>query len=171
MSFSIITIRLRPVEVHVHADRRLAFQVLTAFGAKQEDGGSSRVLKTEGDRRLVEFRSVIPTSRGTSKTYRTVEWVTLREPEEIRFDGVEGPLALLRDRFVLEDADGCTLFRYESTIGLKGFLVGWLVGQFSVRPRLVRFMRDHALKLKETIEARAKRSRLYPYHQCESAGA
>ncbi len=166
MSFSIIPIRLRPVEVHVHADRRLAFQVLTAFGAKQEDGGSSRVLRDDGDRKLVEFHTPIG-----KKTYRTVEWVTLREPEEIRFDGVEGPLALLRDRFVLADAGGCTLFRYESTIGIKGSLAGWLIGRLRVRPRLVRFMRAHGLELKETIEARAKRSHLYPYRQCDSPGA
>jgi hypothetical protein len=43
----IIPIRLEPVECHIHADRRLAFQVLTAFGAKQEDGGASRVLADE----------------------------------------------------------------------------------------------------------------------------
>ena len=49
------SIRLEPVECHIHADRRLAFQVLTAFGAKQEDGGASRVLADEGHRKLVEF--------------------------------------------------------------------------------------------------------------------
>ena len=49
----ILPIRLKPVELHIHADRRLAFQVLTAFGARQEDGGSSTVLKDEGDRKLV----------------------------------------------------------------------------------------------------------------------
>ena len=57
----IIPIRLATVELHMHVDRRLAFEVLTAFGARQDDGGSSTVLKDEGDRKLVEFRSVIPT--------------------------------------------------------------------------------------------------------------
>src|SRR5207247_10855445 len=72
----ILPIRLRPVEIHIHADRRLAFQVLTAFGARQDDGGSSVVLKAEGDRRLVAFQSVIPTfarAPGRSpKMYRAV---------------------------------------------------------------------------------------------------
>src|SRR5437870_8970796 len=96
----ILPIRLTPVERHIHADRRLAFQVLTAFGVRQEDGSSSMVLKAEGDRKLVEFHSVIPTFRHGQKRgqkmYRTVEWVTLLEPEEIRFEGVEGPVDLLR---------------------------------------------------------------------------
>ncbi len=165
----ILPIRLRPVEIHIHADRRLAFQVLTAFGARQDDGGSSTVLKAEGDRRLVEFHSVIPTfgraQRRGQKIYRTVEWVTLLEPEEIRFEGVEGPLDLLQDRFVLRDLGGCTLFRYESTIGIKGGVAGWLKGRLLVRPTLSRFMRDHSRRLKETIEARAKDSRLYPYRR------
>lgn len=160
MSAWIIPIRLSPVTVHVHADRRLAFQVLTAFGVSQE-GGSSKVLADEGDSKLVEFHSSIG-----GKAYRTVERVTLREPEEIRFEGVEGPLALLRDRFVLEDAGGCTRFRYESTIGLRGWLVGWLVGQLRVRPVLARFMRAHSRELKTTIEGRARRSRVFPYREC-----
>jgi len=107
---------LKPVELHIHADRRLAFQVLTAFGARQEDGGSSIVLKDEGDRKLVEFHSVIPTLGSKQKTYRTVEKVTLYEPDEIRFEGVEGPLDLLRDRFLLrERGAGVGRFRPEAS--------------------------------------------------------
>lgn len=162
----IIPIRLATVELHMHVDRRLAFEVLTAFGARQDDGGSSTVLKDEGHRKLVEFRSVIPTPGNPQKIYRTVEWVTLHEPDEIRFEGVEGPLALLRDQFLLQDVDGCTLFRYESTIGLRGGLVGWVRGQLLVCPILRRFMREHSRKLKATIEARAKKSRMYPYREC-----
>ena len=166
----IIRIRLKPVEVHIHTDRRLAFQVLTAFGTRGEDGRSSRVLKTEGDRRLVEFQSPVPTfRRGLKrghKVYRTVEWVTLREPDEIRFEGVEGPLDLLEDRFMLRNKNGCTLFRYESTIGIKGGIAGWLKGQLLVRPALSRFMRDRSRTLKQTIESRARDSRLYPYRDC-----
>ena len=116
----ILPIRLKPVEVHIHADRRLAFQVLTAFGGQQDDGSSSTVLQDAGDRKLVEFHSLMPTPRDGGRFYRTVEWVTLREPEEIRFEGVEGPLDLLHDRFLLRDVGGCTLFRYESTFGLEG---------------------------------------------------
>ncbi len=162
----IIPIRLKRVELHIHADRRLAFQVLTAFGARQEDGGSSRVLKEEGEWKLVEFHSVIPTRAGRTTTYRTVERVTLHEPDEILFEGVEGPLDLLKDRFLLTDVAGCTLFRYESTFGIRGGLAGWFRGQLLVRPVLRRFMREHSLKLKKTIEDRAKRSRLYPYRDC-----
>lgn len=165
----VIPIRLDPVEIHIHADRRLAFQVLTAFGAKQPDGGSSRVLSEEHGRKLVEFHSVMPTKAG-KKVYRTVEWVTLQEPEWIDFQGVEGPLDLLRDRFVLEDVGGCTRFRYESTFGVRGGIFGWLVGQLRVKPLLRRFMHAHTHALKDTIENRATRSRVFPYRGCGVTG-
>ena len=161
MSVWIIPIRLSAVTLHIHADRRLAFQVLTAFGARQDNGGSSSVLKDEGTRKLVEFRTPLG-----SKIYRTIEWVTLHAPGEIRFDGVEGPVPLLRDRFLLEDEAGCTRFLYESTIGVRGSLVGWLIARWRVRPVLERFMRQHSASLKRTIEARAQQSRLYPFRGC-----
>ena len=162
----VISIRMEPVETHIHADRRLAFQVLTAFGASQSDGGSTAVLQDEGHRKLVEFRTLIPTAGGSRKMFRTVEWVTPHEPGAIDFQGVEGPLHFLKDRFVLEDAGGCTRFRYESTFGLKGWIVGWLVARFRVKPFLSHFMRAHTRALKATIEERARRSRVFPYREC-----
>ncbi|MFZ1058565.1 MAG: hypothetical protein WAP47_05170 [Candidatus Rokuibacteriota bacterium] len=83
----VIPIRMDAVEIHIHADRRLAFQVLTAFGSAQPNGNSSRVLRDEGPRKLVEFHSLIPSAAGGEKVYRTVEWVTLHEPEAIDFEG------------------------------------------------------------------------------------
>ncbi len=82
----IIPIRLAPVALHIHADRRLAFEVLTAFGARQEDGGASAVLRDEGDRKLVEFHSVIPVPGSGRKIYRTVEWVSAKADAVHRFD-------------------------------------------------------------------------------------
>ena len=110
-----ILIRLPPVEVHMHADRRLAFQVITAFGAAAEkDGPFSRMLSREDNRLLVEFNTPVRGLLGGRKVYRTVERVTLHEPEMIDFEGVTGPLSLLHDRFTLEQEEGCTRFRYES---------------------------------------------------------
>ena len=65
----IIPIRLAPVELHIHADRWLAFEVPSAFGARQDDGGSSAVLKDEGERKFVEFHTLLSTPR-RQKTYR-----------------------------------------------------------------------------------------------------
>ena len=40
-----------------------------------------------------------------------------------------------------------------------------------VRPMMKRFMRQHVEELKETIEARASRSKLYPQQPCDDEGA
>jgi hypothetical protein len=104
----------------------------------------------------------------------SVEWVIFHEPDTIDFLAVEGPLHFLNDRFVLEDAAGCTRFRYVSTFGLKGWIVGWLVGRFRVKPFLILFMIEHTRALIATIEERAKRSPVFsdptacPFTECES---
>ena len=120
---TLIPIRLQPLEVHIHADRRLAFQVITAFGAAGQEGeASSRVLSREEDRLLVEFQTPGPGLFGRRKVYRTVEWVTAIEPERVEFETVDGPLSMMRDRFILEEQAGCTLLRYESEFGTKGWV-------------------------------------------------
>ena len=162
-----IPIRLPPVEVHIHADRRLAFQVITAFGAPAEkDGPSTKVLSREGDRLLVEFKTSVKGLLGGHKVYRTVEWVTLHEPDRIDFEGVKGPLPLLHDRFTLEQEEGCTRFRYESEFGIGGWVFGWLIGMLYVKPKMKRFIREHVEEMKQTIEARAERSKKVPQQPC-----
>ncbi len=168
MSWWIIPLKLEPLEGHFHADTRLAFQVLTAFGTKESDSPSSRLLKDEGDRKLVEF--VTSTGKG-DKTVTTQEWVTLDEPGEIRFSGVKGPLQLLEDRFTLEDDNGCTNFRYESTIGVRGSWWGWLIARFYAKLIVERLMRTHLPEMKEAVENRAKKSILYPQSKCAAHAA
>ena len=169
MSFWFIPIRMPQVEIEVHADRRLAFQVCTAWGAAGPDGKPvSKVLKEEDDGRLlIEFRTPVKGLLGRTKVNRTVELVTLQEPERIDFQGVEGPLPRLQDRFTLEEWESCTRFKYDSTFALHGSVLGWIVGMLYVRPILKRFMRAHLEELKKVaIEERARRSKLYPQKPC-----
>ena len=167
-----IPVRLKPVETHIRADRRLAFQVLTAWGAKGPDGKPvSEVLEEAGDRKLIRFRTQV---RGwfSTKTNSTTEWVRVEEPEHIHFEGHCGPLPVLRDHFALEAWGDCTSLRYESTFATHGSILGWIVSKIYVQPLLQRFMREHSIELKQTIEARADRSRTLPTPPCphEEAG-
>ena len=163
-----IPVRLPPMEVHIHADRRLAFQVITAFGASAAgDGASSRVLSREEGRLLVEFHTPAPGLLGGRKVYRTVEWVTPHEPERVEFETVQGPMSMMRDGFILQAQGGCTRLRYESEFGIRGGVVGWLISRLYVRPRLQRLMREHLQELKETIETRARRSKAFPLQPCD----
>ena len=122
-------------------------------------------------RLLVEFKTSGRGLFGGRKVYRTVEWVTLQEPDRIQFDGVEGPLSMLHDIFELEERGGCTLLRYKSEFGVRGWIVGWLISRFYVRPMLWRMMQEHMQEMKETIEARAQRSKVWPQRPCSPEDA
>ncbi len=160
---------LPPAEIHVHSDRRLAFQVLTAFGSGDSETGIPRpkVLEDRGDRKLVAFHTPIKLL-GRSIVFPTNEWVTLNEPEQIDFrlvpgtGPITGGLKLLEDRFTLEDRKGCTLLRYESTFGIRWSWPGWILGKLLFAPVLRSFMQEHLDEVKITIEDRAKRSRVFP---------
>lgn len=169
-----ISVRLPPMAIHVHADRRLAFQVLTAFGAAAPGSvASSQVLWREPGRLLVKFETPARAFFGREKVYKTLEWVTPYEPERIEFEAVQGPLSMMRDRFLLEEQQGCTRLAYEGEFGVKGWVVGWLVATLYVRPLLRRLMLEHLQEMKTVIEARAHRSRLFPQQPCalEDAGS
>jgi hypothetical protein len=164
MSWWIIPVKLETIETRFRADRRLAFQVLTAFGGKNQQTGPSRLLQeAEDGRRLVEFTSE---TGKHGKAVVTHEWVTVDEPGEIRFAGVKGPLQHLEDRFTLEDDNGCTQFRYESSIGVRGWWFGWLIARFYAKEIVERMMRTHVPEMKEAIENRASRSSLFPQTGC-----
>ena len=163
----VIPITLAPVEVHINADRRLVFQYLTAFGAHGPDGErTSVVLEDQGARKLVEFTSHVKGLLGRTRRVTTVEWVTLNDPEAIDFEGLRGPLPLLRDRLELDDHGSCTVLRYRSTIGAHGGILGWPVAKWYAKPIVARHMREHLGAVKEAIEARAHRSMLFPHEAC-----
>lgn len=167
-----IPIKVPPLRVHLHADRRLVYQVVTAFGGPSfEEGASSKVLDHDGDRVLVQFDTPAKDFLGRRKIYRTVEWVSSREPDLIEFDGVDGPLPLLHDRFTLAEAGNCTNLIYESEFGVRGGIFGWLFGKVVVIRLMQRMMRDHVAELKRSVESRSERSRVYPHPECDEGAA
>ena len=159
-------IKIKSQQRHIHADQRLAFQVLSAFGAKTEDGSSSEVLKDEGQRKLVRFMTPFSIF-GRTSILVSDEWVTLEEPHAIRFSlvkaqGLMGRLSDLEEAFLLNVQGGCVDMVYESRFRVRFGIIGWFIGRVFVRPVMRNFMGSHLAELKETIEARAKRSKVYP---------
>ena len=158
-----VCITLPPTEVHIKADRRLAFEVLTAWGVPGPDGKpATRIVKEEDGRKLIEFNTIVKGLLGRRKAYTTQEWVTVQSPERISFRGHKGPLPVLQDELVLADEGTCCRLRYESTFAVGWGYLGWLLGKLYVAPTMKRFMREHLAEVKRTIEARASRSRAYP---------
>ncbi len=169
MSLWLIPIRVPTAEVHVHADRRLAFQVLTAWGVRGPGGQPrSKVVERSGDRVLCEFYTPV-SGFGRSWIQRTVEWVTVVEPERIEFEAIESPFSLLLCTWSLDSWGECCVFKYDATIAVPGSVVGWALAVLMLRPMFKRMMKQHLIELKKTIEARASRSRLYPQQPCPRA--
>lgn len=154
-------------EIHVEADRRLAFQVLTAWGASGPDGKpTAKVLEKSGDRLLCEFYTPVKAFWGIKWVQRTVEWVTVTEPERIEFEAVKAPIPVLLCFWSLDAWGECCLFKYDATIALHGSVFGWVFGMLFIRPMFMRMMKEHLVELKATIEARAARSRTFPQRPC-----
>jgi hypothetical protein len=143
VSLWVLPVRLPAVEAVVSAPREEVFDWVTSF-MRNTSGGGSRVLRTEKNgEHVAEFVSVVYGLLGRRKVHRTIERVRLEPPREVRFQGMEGPLDLLHDRFELTEVEAGTRFRYESTVGLRGSVFGWLLCQTYVRVVLGRFMRKH----------------------------
>ncbi len=152
MNFWVIPVTLKSVEIEINRPREAVFRFVTPF--RHEQSKSPRLLSREQDGSLlVEFNSSVKGLLGREKTHRTVERVNLTEPSDVYFSGVEGPLDLLSDHFSFTQTENGTLMRYESTIGLKGSLLGWLICQTYVRAVMGRFMQNHVDVLKQQIEA------------------
>ena len=170
-----IPIDLPDQSVHIHAQRSLAFELVSALGTSGRNGGpSSRVLEVDGNRMLVEFHT--PLKLGPlNMTWKSVEWVTPDKPQSIDFELVPvggiitGGLQQLTDHFELEKKGNCTVLTYRSRFGICWSIGGWLLGKVLIGPIIKKHMVQHLGDLKEMIENRASRSRLYPQLPCEEA--
>ena len=165
-------ITLEPQSIHIQADRRLVFQVLTAYGQSGLDGYSARVLEDTCDRKLVEFHTPLRV-RNSVRMTRTIEWVQLTPPDRIDFWLAPGyeersifALSLLEDAFVLEAHSGCTDMTYESRFAAKAPVIGWLLAKLMIGPVMRRHMVEHLEEVKKLCEARATRSRVFPQVGC-----
>ncbi len=152
---SLKPIHIPPIEVKINADRRLVFQFVTNFGTKASGSGvSSRVLSREENSLLVELETELPVLFGVRKMFRTVERVTLHEPEWVQFDEIEGSFAMRQERLILEETGANTCLRYEANFAVKGRVFGWLLGLLFARPKLKHAVQAHLMEIRETFETR-----------------
>ncbi len=183
-----IPIDLPDQSIHIHAQRELAFEVISSFGGNggRLDGGSgvgsvnpkpmSVVLAEDGARMLVEFNSRVKVGPIVT-TWKTIEWVSPDKPESISFELVPdrgiiaGGLRQLTDRFDFIKQGDCTLLTYRSSFGIRWSVGGWLVGKIIIGPIIKKHMVEHLVEVKVVIENRARRSRVYPQRECSEGDA
>ena len=158
----VIPIKLPTLKVHIRADQRLVFQILSAIGQGQLPGskGSSKILQKEDSRLVAEFVTPVKTLTGR-KSYRTVEEVVLYPSERITFRALEGPLRHMEEEFRLEEDQGCTDLYYSGEFGMGYWVLGWLIARFYVKGLMRKTILDHMMEIKEASESRAARSKVF----------
>ena len=176
-----IPIDLPEQSVHIHAQRELVFEIVSAMGGSagksaSESGEShskpsSKVLEQEETRMLVEFTT--PLKIGVASVlWKSNVWVTQKMPESIDFELVQsgglisGGLRQLSDRFEFHQQGNCTVLTYKSRFGIRWSFGGWLIGKAVFAPIIKSHMAIHLSEVKEMIENRARRSRVYPQLAC-----
>jgi hypothetical protein len=163
-----IPIDVEPETMLMRADRRLCFEVVSAFRSLRSNPiRSIRVLERNdaNDQVIAEFSTPVHLPFGKTLTLKAIEMVTFHEPERLEFvlTKPNWTFSVLEDRFTLEDVEGWTRFRYGSRFAARGWIFGWIIGKLVIQRMVKQHMREHLAELREIIEARAKRSRIYTY--------
>lgn len=155
-------IRLKTHRVRINAPRELLYQMMSSFGRGRlagDNNESSEVISREGDKLVVKFRT-----KAGPISYDTVEEVTLEPPSRITFRHMSGPLHHAWEEFVFEE-----ITEFEMELVHDGEFIwkrfpffGWFGGMIYTKPTFERVLTKHMAQLKESAEARAARSRVFP---------
>lgn len=156
-------VRIGPVSCTVAAPPPLLYQMLSAVGqGPQRDGERSEVLQRDGDELVCDFWTRVELPAGLVRLLRTRERVTLRPPDAVEYEHLDGPVKGLRESISLTAlAGGRTRMTYTGTYqprdrtdAVRTYLLA--------RPVIHRTMRQHFEDLRQRAEARAARSRVFP---------
>jgi hypothetical protein len=158
-----VSVSIGPVSTRIAAPPALVYQMLSAIGQGHgRNGERTEVLQRAGDELVCDFWTRVSLPGGVDRLVRTRERVTLRPPDTILYEHLDGPVRGLRETIcVSPDPDGGTRMTYEGSLEPDGFLDRLRV-RLLARPVIGRVMRQHFDDVRERAEARAARSRVFP---------
>jgi hypothetical protein len=120
------------------------------------------VLQRNGDELVCDFWTSLRVPLGVDRLVRTRERVTLRPPDTVEYEHLDGPVRGLRERIsVGPDPDGGTRMTYVGSYEPRGIL-DRLQASLLARPVIGRVIRQHFDDVRQRAEARAARSRVFP---------
>ena len=152
-----LSIRITHVEEQIQAERHWVWQHITTFGTGVNGSEtSSRILSNDNGKMLVEFKTPVTLLFGMKKVFRTVEQLTLHEPELVEFEEIKGPFASRREHISLQHRGTGTKILYEADFAVVGWIAGWLLGILLIKPALKKAVRQHLAEIKHAIEVQAK---------------
>jgi hypothetical protein len=158
-----MSVNVGPVSARIAAPPQLVYQMLSAIGQDDgRDGERAEVLQRNGDELVCDFWTSVSLPVGADRLVRTRERVTLRPPDTIEYEHLDGPVRGLRETItVVPDPDGGTRMSYVGSYEPRGIL-DHLRAILLARPVIVRVIRQHFDDVRQRAEARAARSRVFP---------
>lgn len=158
-----MSVTVGPVSVQIDAPPELVYQMLSAIGQGDvRDGERAEVLQRNGDELVCDFWTSVSLPIGVDRLVRTRERVTLRPPNTVEYEHLDGPVRGLRERITAaSDPDGGTRMTYLGSYEPRGIL-DHLRARLLARPVIRRVIRQHFEDVRQRAEARAARSRVFP---------
>lgn len=158
-----MSVTIGPVSARIGAPPQLVYQMLSAIGQGDgRDGERAEVLHRNGDELVCDFWTNVSLPVGEDRLVRTRERVTLRPPNTVEYEHLDGPVQGLRETItVVLDPDGGTRMTYVGSYEPRGML-DHLRASLLARPVMGRIIRQHFDDVRQRAEARAARSRVFP---------
>jgi len=157
-----MSIAVGPVSARIAAPPQLVYQMLSAIGQGGGQNGERAEVLEERDGDLVcDFWTRVSLPGGVDRLVRTRERVTLRPPDTVEYEHLDGSLTGMNETIsVAPDPDGGTRMTYAGSYEPRGILDHLRV---SLLARLVigRVIRQHFDDVRTRAEARAARSRVF----------
>jgi len=155
-------VAIGPVSRMVDAPPPLVYQMLSAIGqGAPHDGERAEVLQRDGDELVCDFWTRVSLPGGVDRLVRTRERVTLRPPDRVEYEHLDGPVRGLRESItVASEPGGGTRMTYLGSYEPRN-LVDHLLARLLARPAIERVMKQHFGDVRQRAEARAARSRVF----------
>lgn len=163
-------INVGPLSRAIAAPPELVYQMLSAIGqGSQRNGERSQVLERNGDELICDFWTPLRLPGGAEHVVRTRERVTLRPPDQLTYEHLDGPVRGLRESItVTAGPEGGCAITYAGTYVPRSRLDELRVRLLAV-PAIKHVIAAHFDDFRRRAEDRAQRSRVFPRRP--SAGA
>ena len=158
-----MSITVGPVSTRIGAPPELVYQMLSAIGQGDgRDGERAEVIQQNGDELVCDFWTRVSLPVGADRLVRTRERVTIRPPDTVQYEHLDGPVRGLRETITVDpDPNGGTRMTYVGSLEPRGIfdhLRASLLDRLVIR----RVIRQHFDDVRQRAEVRAARSRVFP---------
>lgn len=117
-------VTIGPVVARIAAPPQLVYQMLLAIGQGDgRDGERAVVIQRHGDELVRDFWTSVSLPFGVRRLVRTRECVTLRPPNTVEYEHLDGPVRGLRETITVgSDSGGVTRLTYVGSYPPSGIL-------------------------------------------------